>query len=106
MPACPHCCNPIDLRRIKHQGLLVSHRICPTCDQAFEVDPKTKRRQAGFIVLALISLVLTVLMYGDAKRWLPYAMPSYLLLGAAIYYGNKKVYFVKSEEAKGKSNRR
>lgn len=105
MPACPHCCKPIDLRKIKHQGFLASYRVCPTCDQAFEVDPKTKMRQAAFMVLALISLVLTVLMYRNPERWLSYALFSYLLLAVAIYNGNKRVYFVKSQGAKGKSGR-
>lgn len=93
---CPHCRTPVDLRKIKHQGMLVSYRVCPACNQAFEVDPKTKRRQAAFIVLALVSLVLTVLMRGDVQKWLPYALPSYLLLSAVIYYGNKRVFLVKS----------
>lgn len=86
--------------------MLVSYRICPACNQAFEVDPKTKRRQAVFIVLALVSLVLTVLMYVDDTKWLPYALLSYVLLGAVIYYGNKRVFFVKSAGAKGKAEQR
>ena len=102
MPTCPHCRTQIDLRKIKHQGFLESYRICPACNQAFEVDPRTKRRQAVFIVLALVSLVLTVLMYVDVKKWLPYAALSYLLLGAVIYYGNRRVFFVKSDGAKNK----
>ena len=104
MPSCPHCNKSVDLRTIKHQGMLAPHRICPTCNHPFEVDPKTKRRQAAFIVLALLSLVLTALMYADVRKWLPFAVPSYLLLGALVYYGNRRVYFVKSERAIGKSN--
>jgi hypothetical protein len=79
--------------------------MCPACNQAFEVDPTTKRRQAAFIVLALVSLVLTVLMWVDVTKWLPYALPSYLLLGAAIYFGNRRVFFVKSAGAKDKAGR-
>ena len=103
MPACPHCRTAIDLRKIKHQGVLVPYRICPTCNQAFGVDSKTKRRQAAVIVLAVVSLVLTALVDVDVGKWVPYAVFSYLVLGAAIYYGNKRVYFVKSDRAKDKS---
>lgn len=104
MPACPHCSASIDLRKIKHQGLLVSYRICPMCGQKFEVDPKTKRRQAVFIILALISLVLTILMHGNVSQWFPFAAFSYVLLIGTIYYGNKRVFFVKVERDSGKSN--
>ena len=105
MLACPHCGAAIDLRKIKHQGWLAFYRICPNCNQAFEVDPQTKRRQAAVLVLALISLVLTVLMYGDVRKWIPYTVPSYVLLGAAIYYGNQRVSFVTSARAGDKSGR-
>ena len=104
MLTCPHCGARIDLRRIKHEGLFVSYRVCPTCEQAFDVDPRTKRRQAAFVILALASLALTVMMYADVRTWLPYAIVSYLLAGAVIYYGNKRVFFVKSDGAPGKSN--
>ncbi len=97
MPACPYCNEPVDLRAIKHQGMFSAHRICPTCNQPFEVDPKTKQRQAVFIVLALLSLVLTILMYADVRKWVAYAISSYLALAVLIYYANGKVYLVKSE---------
>lgn len=104
MPDCPHCHTPIDLRKVKHEGLFVSYRICPACHQAFEVDAKTKRLQVVTILLALISLVLTVLMYIDVEKWLPYAVPSYLLIGIIVYYGNKRVFFVKSGAARRERN--
>lgn len=95
MLPCPHCKNPVDLRRLEHQGVLASHRVCPHCKESFEVDPKTRRRQTAFIVLATVSLVLTVLMYFDFHRWAVFAVPTYVILGALIYLANKRVYLVK-----------
>ncbi len=94
---CPHCESPVDLRKLKHQGMFAAHRICPTCGKAFEVDPRTKKRQAAFIVLALVSLILTILMYFYFRQWAPYAILSYLVLGVLIFYANSKVYLVKHE---------
>lgn len=105
MLSCPHCGAPIELRKIKHEGLLASYRICPTCDGAFEVDPKTKKRQGAFIILALVSLVLTVLAYTDGWMWLPYALMSYLLLGGVVYHGNKRVLLMKSGGARHQRRR-
>ena len=102
MLRCPHCERPVDLRALRHQGMFASHRICPTCGESFEVDPHTKRRQAAFMVLALISLVLTILMYVEFRQWAPFAIPSYVVLGVFVYFANKKVYLVKHESALGK----
>lgn len=74
-----------------------SHRICPTCEGAFEVDPQTKKRQAAFIALAMPSLILTILMYFEFRQWAPFAVFSYLVLGVLIYFANRKVYLVKVE---------
>ncbi len=94
MPSCPHCQSEIVLRLLKHQGLLRSERICPYCGGAFTVDALTKRRQAWFIVLAVISLLLTVLSYFEFADCLSLALVSYLLLGALIAWGNRKVKLV------------
>lgn len=97
MLACPHCGDSVDLRKLKHQGMLASHRVCPHCEGPFEVDPQTKRRQAAFIVLATISLIFTVLMYFDFQRWVLFAIPTYVVLVALIYFANRKVYLVKHD---------
>lgn len=96
MPACPHCSTSIDLSKIKHEGLFAAHRICPVCKQSFEVDTTTKRRQAVFMVILLVSLVLTVLLYIDGWKWVPYAVASYFLAGAVLYWGNKNLRLIKS----------
>ena len=64
--------------------MFTSYRICPTCNGAFEVDRQTKQRQAVFIVLATVSLILTILMYFDFRQWAIFAIPSCLMLGALI----------------------
>jgi len=92
--SCPHCQVSVDIRSLRHQGMFKSYRICPNCQGPFEVDAKTKRRQALFIVLAMVSLTLTILVYYRGDGWLLPACISYLLLAVLIYWGNKKVYFV------------
>ena len=94
MPECPHCKVSIIVRELQHQGLFKSYRICPDCDGCFTVDPKTKRRQAAFIILALVALALTLFLYLDGTQWLAPALVVYAVLAALIYWSNKHVYFV------------
>lgn len=102
MPArlqrCPHCDEAIDIRTLPHPSIVKNYRLCPVCGGAFTVDSDTKRRQAIFILTALVSLVLTCLLYFAGPAWLPMAIVSYVALAVAIYWGNKKVYFVPYED--------
>jgi len=94
LKTCPHCHGEIDIRRLPHQGLWKSYRICPSCGGAFTVDRDTKTRQAIFLAVALLSLVFTLLLYFDGTTWLFAAIASYIVLGVLIYRGDKKVVFV------------
>ena len=67
------------------------------------MDPHTKRRQAAFIVLATVSLIFTVLMYFNFRGWALFGIPTYVILGALIYSANRKVYLVKHDRAKTRS---
>jgi len=44
--------------------------------------------------MTLISLVVTLLLYFDGTAWLIPAVISYILAGAVLYWGNRKVYLV------------
>ena len=57
-------------------------------------DIKTRYRQAIFIFIAIVSLVLTVLLYFQGTEWLIPAMISYLILALLIYWGNKHIFLV------------
>ena len=94
MPTCPHCSLEIRVRELRHQGLFKNFRICPNCGGRFTVDTDTKHRQAAFIVIAVISLALTLLLYDRDAKWLIPALVSYVVLGLLIYWGNKRVFFV------------
>ena len=71
-----------------------NYRICPGCEGRFTVDKATKGRQAAFILVALVSLVLTILMHFRGNDWMIPALLSYVILTGLIYWGNKKVYLV------------
>jgi uncharacterized protein (DUF983 family) len=94
MQTCPHCRIELRVRELRYQGLFKSFRICTNCGGSFTVDSKTKYRQAAFIVIAIISLVFTILLYYKDLKWLIPALVSYVVLGILIYWGNKKVFFV------------
>ncbi|PLX82173.1 MAG: hypothetical protein C0616_02805 [Desulfuromonas sp.] len=94
MLACPHCGSVIVLKELPHRGVFDSCRTCPQCGGSFTVDKDTKVRQALFIVVALISLVFTVLLYFGDRGWLFLALGSYVALGGLIWWGNRKVYLV------------
>jgi len=46
------------------------------------------------MVIALISLVFTMLLYYESDSWLIPAVASYAVFGVFIYRGNKKMYLV------------
>lgn len=104
MQTCPHCNIEILVRELRHQGLFNNFRICPDCGGRFTVDTKTKQRQAAFIVIAIISLVFTLLLYYQDSKWLTPALVSYVVLGLLIYWGNKKVFFVAYNEDRNKTD--
>jgi len=94
MQRCPHCSEEIRIRELPHPDLVRNYRICPHCGGSFTVDPDSKRRQAVFLVITLISLVVTLLLYFAGTAWLIPAVISYILAGAVLYWGNRKVYLV------------
>jgi len=94
---CPHCQREIILRNLKHQGMFKSYRVCPGCGGCFTVDVATKRRQAAFIVVALGTLVFTLLLYYRGTAWLVPTIVMIVLLGGLIYWANKRVYLVPAE---------
>jgi uncharacterized protein (DUF983 family) len=104
MQTCPHCSIKIRLKELPYQGLFNSFRICPNCGGEFTVDTDTKYRQAAFIVILLISLVLTILLYCGDSKWLIPALVSYVVLGLLIYWGNKKLFFVPYQKGKNATN--
>lgn len=101
---CPHCQVVIVMKQLPHEGMLASFRICPNCEGLFAPDPDTKVRQAICILLALISLVFTLLLYFESNSWLISAVSSYVVLGVLIYWGNKKMYLVPYIKKEGDIN--
>ena len=104
MQRCPHCNIDICIRELKYQGFFKGFRICPNCKGCFTVDPKTQYRQAVFIIIAIISLVLTILLYFKGSKWLIPALVSYVILAILIYWGNKKVFFVPYDKDQNSTN--
>jgi predicted RNA-binding Zn-ribbon protein involved in translation (DUF1610 family) len=92
--ACPHCNDAIVMRELRHQGLFACHRLCPHCGKAFSVDRDTRRRQAVCLVVALFSLLFSVLLYAGFDAWLLPALLSYAVLAILIYRGNQRVRLV------------
>ena len=94
MHECPHCHAEIGARALSQQAMFARYRICPSCNGKFTVDRATKYRQIAGIVLAMLSLVLSLLLIFDDRAWLGLAVSSYLALGVMIYWGNKRLFFV------------
>ncbi len=94
MLTCPHCSDEIRIRELPYQGFFKSFRICPNCGGSFTADIDTKYRQAFCIFIAIISLVITMLLYFEGTEWLIPAIFSYVVLGLIIFWGNKRIFFV------------
>jgi hypothetical protein len=82
------------MRELRHPRLFANYRRCPHCGECFTVDPDTKWRQALCIVIALISLLFTIMLYFDDSHWLSPALFSYAVLAVLIYHGNGRVFLV------------
>jgi uncharacterized membrane protein len=104
MQTCPHCHTRIRISELPHQGFFKSFRICPDCGGSFIVDRKTRQRQAVFIVVALISLILTVKLTHGGSEWLLPALISYVIMGMLIYWGNRQVVFVPYDKDRNASD--
>lgn len=104
MLTCPHCSHEIRIRELPHQGFFKNFRICPNCRGSFTVDTDTKYRQAICIFIAIISLVITVLLYFRGTDWLIPAILSYVILGLIIYWGNKHVSLVPYQNDQNTTN--
>lgn len=98
---CPHCGVEVKLREVPHEGFFKSHRICPGCNGSFVVDVETRRRQSVFMVLLLVSLVLTLLLFFAGTQWLLPAILSYAVIGNLFYQGSRKMTLVPYESDSG-----
>ena len=94
MPECPHCKQVIEGKDLQDQLSFKRYRTCPSCSLPFKVDVSTKYRQVIGILIALISLALTLGLFYQGITWLIPAIISYIILGLLIYWGNKRVVFV------------
>jgi hypothetical protein len=99
MLSCPHCGAPIDFRKIRHEGLFETRRTCPGCNQSFDLDARTKKRQAIIMVVLVLCFALTVLTYIYGAYWTALAVASYCLFGGILIYGNRRIYLVKSSRS-------
>lgn len=104
MQTCPHCNIEIRVRELPHQGLFETFRVCPNCEGRFTVDTDTKYRQATCILIAVISLVFTILLYFRVSEWMIPALLSYVVLGLFIYWGNRKLFFVPYEKDQNRTD--
>ena len=82
------------MRELRHPGFFKNFRVCPNCQGNFTPDTRTKYRQAIFIFIAIISLVVTILLYIDGPQWLIPGIISYVILGLLIYWGNRHIFLV------------
>lgn len=101
MLTCPHCHDEVQLRLLPHPKVWKNYRECPHCGRYFTVDAMTRRRQAVFIGLAAVALVLTILVEIRGLAWAAPAAVSYALLGLSIYLGNKRVLLVPYRDKQG-----
>jgi len=94
MSDCPHCKNEIDGKYLREQFSLKPYKSCPSCRGLFTVDSSTKQRQALGVIIALISLLLTLGLFSMGEKLFIPAAISYIVLGFYIYWANKLVKFV------------
>lgn len=98
MHTCPLCKKEFNVRELGYAGLFTSYRICPNCDGRIIADSDTRSRQYIFIVISVISLVVTALLYFYGNKWLLPALATYLVMGVYLWWATTRVYFVRYEK--------
>jgi hypothetical protein len=94
MLTCPACNTEIDPREIVDRFSLKPYVTCPHCQIPITVDSATKRRQALAIVVAVVSLILTVGWCFMNKAWFVASIASYVVLVGWIAWSNPRVHYV------------
>lgn len=105
MGTCPHCKKKIKLREVPYEGVFKSYRECPYCSGFFTVDKKTKSRQKLFLLIILLSLVVTILLYVQGSDWIIPALSCHLVFGIYLYWANKRLYLVPYVKKRNKMKR-
>jgi len=100
MHACPLCQQRFHVRELPHQSWWKNYRLCPHCQAKITVDKDTKTRQRLFLIVVCISLLFTAMLQFQGNAWLLPALASYLVMGIALYWGTKHVYFVPYQDDK------
>jgi len=91
---CPKCAAEFEVRSLPYQGLFADYRLCPNCGLKITADKDTKYRQVYCLVIAVFSLMFTILLYFDGATWLLASIASYVVLAGIIVWGSRKMYFV------------
>ncbi len=97
MHKCPHCKDEIDGKYLSEHFSLKPYKTCPSCGSLFTVDRSTKLRQAIAIIIAIISLTLTLGLFTMGVELFIPAVISYIVLGFYVYWANRLVLFVPYE---------
>lgn len=103
MSKCPHCKHKIDGKYLLDHFSLKPCTVCPSCKCLFTVDRSTKYRQAIAVIIALVSLVLTLGLFTTGTILFIPAAVSYIVLGFYIYWANKLVVFIPYEKGRNES---
>ena len=95
MQVCPYCSEKIVIRELRYQGLFKDFRVCPKCGGRFTVDIETKRWQAVWLLIGLVSFCFTMLLYYVGTAWLVPSLITYIVLALIIYWRTKRVALVR-----------
>lgn len=92
---CPVCGSDMRSRSLLSQLSLKPYRVCPDCNAKYVSDPKTRKRQAPIIILAMIAFGLTAAVGLKGSGWLLPAVASHIIMWAYIGYTISHVKYVK-----------
>jgi transposase-like protein len=92
---CPACGSDMRSRSLWSPLSLKPYRVCPDCNAKYTSDSKSKRRQVPIMVLALISLGLSIGVTLRRSDWLLPAFVSVIVLGVYVGYAVSKITYVR-----------
>jgi len=73
---------------------LKPYRVCPDCHTKYTSDRKTKRRSIVIVILALVTLGLSIAVSVRGSEWLLPDVVSIVILWAYLGYTLSKVTYV------------
>ena len=95
---CPVCASDMRSRSLLSYYSWKPYRVCPDCHAKYTTDARTRKRQLGILLLALVMFGLTIAAALKGWVWVVPAVLSHIALWGYIGYVLSRMSYVPYED--------